>query len=184
MLPGAENIEPTYRQLTDEELVERSKNGDRKSLDVLVRAYLPRTCSKVRSLVPESDVEDVRQEIFLSLVGSIGNFKGRSTFATWFHRITMSRIADYYRETSRQKDKRSEEQPLRTDDPWKRTDEELTVKEALMEIPEMYKEVLLLRLSEGLSLGEISEKLGVTYEAIRSRCRRGMNMLKEKVKEI
>jgi len=184
MLPTVQNIEASYRQLTDEQLVERLKNGDRKSLDVLVKVYLPRTYSKVRRLVPESDAEDVRQEIFLSLVDSIGNFEGRSTFATWFNKITMRRIADYYRVTSRQKDKHSEEQPLRMDDPWERTDAELTVKEALTEMPEMYKEVLLLRLSEGLSLSEISEKLGVTYEATRSRCRRGMNMLKEKVREI
>jgi RNA polymerase sigma-70 factor (ECF subfamily) len=184
MLPSAENIEATYRRLTDEQLVERLKNGDRKSLDVLVRAYLPRAYSKVCSLVPESDAEDVRQEIFLSLVNSIDNFKGRSSFATWFHRITMNRIADYYREASRRKEKSTEEQPSEADDPWRKTDEELTVREALTGMPEKYKEVLLLRYSQGLSLGEISKKLGVTYEATRSRCRRGVDMLKEKMKEI
>lgn len=99
MLPSAENTEAAYSQLTDEQLVERLKNGDRASLDVLVKAYLPRTYRKVRRLVPESDAEDVRQEIFLSLVDSIDDFEGRSTFATWLHKITMNRVSDYYRVT-------------------------------------------------------------------------------------
>jgi RNA polymerase sigma factor (sigma-70 family) len=180
MLNSIENAKSTRSRLTDEELVERFKNGDRQSLDTLVRAYLPKAHKRVSSLVPEPDVEDVRQEIFLSFVKSIGNFTIRSNFAAWFNKITMSRIADYYRKTSRQRDKLIENQFSEVDDSWKDIDDELTVREALTEIPEKYREILSLKFIEGYSLTEISGKLGLTYEAARSRYRRGIGMLREK----
>lgn len=186
MSASAQNITSNYGQLTDEELVERFKSGDRKSLDVLIGGYLPKTHRKVCSLVPEPDVEDVEQEIFLSFMKSIYNFRISQSFAAWFATITARRIADYYRQKYRERDRLTEDQHLpkaKVDDPWKKLDDEWTVEEALVEIPEIYREVLSLKFSEDLSLGEISEKLGLTYEAARSRYRRGIGMLKEKMKE-
>lgn len=183
MLTSVEKTESNYSRLSDEELVERFRNGDRESLDALVRAYLPKTYKKVCRQVPESDAEDVRQEILLSFIESIGNLRISSNFAAWFRIIVSRRIADYYRQTSRQRGKFTGKPPPEAEDPWKKIDDELTIKEALVEIPENYKEVLLLKFSEGLSLSEISEKLGLTYEAARSRYRRGMDMLKGKMKE-
>lgn len=184
MLTSVENAKSTYSQLTDEELAERYRNGDANALEVLIGIYLPKTYRKVCSLVPESDAEDVRQEIFLSFIKSIRNFRIRSNFAAWFGRITMRRIADYYRQRSRRRDELTEDQPTEVDDPWKKIDDELTLERALLEVPEKYAEVLSLNFSEGLSLGEISEKLGLTYEATRSRYRRGVDLLREKVIEV
>ena len=173
-----------YSQLTDEELVERFKNGDSESLDFLVRIYLPKTYKRVCRQIPESDVEDVRQEILLSFIKSVGKLKTSSNFGAWFARIAARRIADYYRQTSRQKEDVVEDQPIEVDDSWKSIDDELTVREALIGMPGKYREVLSLKFLEDLSLAEISEKLGLTYEAARSRYRRGIHMLKEKVREI
>ena len=166
-------------RLTDEELVERIKNGDNASLTILVRAYLPKVYNKVQSLVPEADAEDVTQEIFLSLVDSIGNFQGKSAFATWFHRIIMNRVMDYYRRISyRQREKH---QNSRVSDPWKLTDSELTLREVLVRVPDKYKEILVLRFLEDLSFGDIAERLGLTYEAARYRYRRAISMAQKRM---
>jgi RNA polymerase sigma-70 factor (ECF subfamily) len=135
----------------------------------------------VSGFVPESDVADVRQEIFLSFIESLGNFRDKSNFAAWFSSITKRRIADYYRRTSRHRDRHTEDQFARVDDTWKSIDDELTVRKALREMPERSREILSLKYLDGLSLTEISEKLGLTYEAARSRCRRGMEVLRKKV---
>ena len=171
----------TDRRLTDEELAERIQNGDKESLDVLVKAYLPKVYNRVRSLVPESDAEDVTQDIFMGLVDSIGNFQGKSAFATWFHRITMNKIADYHRRTFRRREKLSETEPPTDVNPWSATDDELVVKQVLMKLPDKYREVLLLKFSEGLSFGEIAEKLDLTYEATRSRCRRAIETVRDRI---
>jgi RNA polymerase sigma-70 factor (ECF subfamily) len=175
------NTAGTGERLSDLELVERIKNGDRESLDILVKAYLPKVYNRVLSLVPESDAEDVTQEIFLSLVDSIDSFRGRSAFSTWFHRITMNKVADYHRKSSRRKEQLKENDVPRAIDPWKGTDDELIVKEVLVELPDKYREVLLLKFSEGLSFGEIAEQLNLTYEATRSRYRRAIVMVRERL---
>ena len=148
------------KQLTDEELVERINSGNSEALGILVRAYISKVYNKVQSLVPESDVEDVTQDILLSLVNSIGSFKGRSAFGTWLHRITMNKIADYHRKASRRREKLSSGQTPSIIDPWKETNDELIVKQALMELPEKHRSVLLLKFSEGLSFAEIAETDG------------------------
>ncbi len=80
-----------------EKLLEQVRNGDSEALGNLVESYLPRVYNIVQSLVPESDAEDVTQEIFLSLVNSIWKFEPRSTFSTLLYRIANNKIADYYR---------------------------------------------------------------------------------------
>ena len=169
------------RRFTDEELVRRIKNGDSESLGILVKSYIPKVHNKVKSLVPESDAEDVTQDIFMSLVDSIGSFQGKSAFGTWLHRIAMNKIADYHRKTARRRDKLGENQPPESIDPWSATDDELVVKQALMELPERHREILLLKFSEGLSFAEIAEKLDLTYEATRSRYRRAIEAMRDEI---
>ena len=173
------NTARTGKRLTDEELVKRIKNGDSEALDILIKAYLPKVYNRVHSLVPESDAEDVTQDIFLSLVDSIDSFKGRSAFGTWLHRIVMNKIADYHRRASRRKERPIEVEDTRVANPWKAMDDELIVKEALVELQEKHREILLLKFSEGLSFGEIAETLGLTYEATRSRYRRAIEAVRE-----
>lgn len=176
------NIAVIDEQLTDEELVERIKNGNREYLDVLVEAYLPKVYNRVQALVPESDAEDVTQEIFLSLVDSIGKFQGESAFATWFYRITMNRVADYYRKVSRRQKKESNREPTpRAFDPWKWMDSKLALKEALVNVSDKYREILLLKFLEGLSLDDIAERLGLTYGATRYRYRRAICVVRKRI---
>ncbi len=170
------------QQLTDEELVERIKDGDGEALDTLIRAYLPKVHNRVRNLVPEADADDVTQDIFMSLVDCIGNFQGKSAFATWFHRISMNKVADYHRRASRRKEQPTEVQIHETIDPWKAMNEELIVKETLMKLPEKHRQILLLRFAEGLSFTEIAEKLNLTYEATRSRYRRAIEAARDIMK--
>jgi len=167
------------KQLTDEELVERIKSGDAEALDILIRAYLPKVHNRVRSLVPESDADDVTQDIFMSLVDSIGSFQGKSAFATWFHRISMNKVADYHRRTSRRKEQSIEDAAPRIVDPWVATEDEMMVKETLVKLPDKHREILLLRFAEGLSFTEVGERLDLTYEATRSRFRRAIEAARD-----
>jgi len=176
------NIEVVGKELTDEELVEQIKSGNRESFEVLVKAYLPIVYNRVQSLVPEYDSEDVTQEIFLSLVSSIERFQGRSAFATWFYRIAMNRVADYHRKMSRgRKRKSSEERDPRVFDPRDWIYSELALKEVLEALPDSYRQILVLRFLEGLSFRDIAERLGLTYEATKYRYRRAICVVRRKM---
>jgi len=169
------------KQFTDEELVEQIKSGDTEALDILVKRYMDKVYNRVRGLVPDADAEDVTQDIFISLVDSIQSFRGKSAFGTWFHRIVMNKVADYHRKVSRRREQFGDKHPPRSVNPWKAADDELIVKEALRELPQKHSEVLILKFSEGLTFGEMAEKLDLTYEATRSRYRRAVEAIREQM---
>lgn len=172
------------KRTSDEELIRRFKNGDTDSLDVLVRAYLPKVHNNVSKFVPETDVDDVTQDVFMSLLDALNSFEGRSTFSTWFHRITMNKVADYHRKAFRNREDFSEIQMNTSFNPWNETDEELTIEEVLRSIPDKYKQIIILKFSKGLTFGEISELLGLSYEATRSRYRRAIAMARKRLKKV
>jgi RNA polymerase sigma-70 factor (ECF subfamily) len=165
----------------DEELVSRIKSGDAQSFDILVKAYQLRTYRKVRRLVPVEDAEDVTQDIFMNLVCSIDNFKGKSAFATWFNKIILNRVADYHRKMFRYKSRFTSEIDMMKYELHQEADTELEMRDLLMNLPETYREVLLLRFCHDLSFREISSVLGIAYEAVRSRYRRGIKCAAKKM---
>jgi len=165
----------------DEELVSRIKEGDTQSFDMLVRAYFPKTYRKVRMLVPAADAEDVTQDIFLNLTRSIGNFKGRSAFATWFNKIISNRVADYHRKTFRQKDRFTSEEEIFKCEPSQEADNNLEMEDLLMILPDHYRQVIFMKVYHNLSFAEIASDLDMSYEAARSRYRRGIKYAAGKI---
>ena len=166
----------------DEELVSRIREGDAESLDVLVKAYMPRTFRKVRKVVPAEDAEDVTQDIFLNLVRSIGNFQGRSAFATWFDRIISNRIADYYRKKFRYGSRFASEELPPEHEPFQEANSSMEIDDLLLSLPQHYREVILMKTFHNLSFGEIASVLDMTYEAARSRYRRGIKYAANRIK--
>ena len=158
----------------DDKLVSKIKDGDEQSFDALVRAYFPRTYRKVLKLVPAEDAEDVTQDIFLNLVRSIDNFEGKSAFATWFNRIVANRVADYHRKMFRQKSRFTSEDEMMKHEPLQEDDTVLEMDDLLKNLPQHYREVILMKLYDNLSFAEIASTLQMTYEAARSRYRRGI----------
>jgi RNA polymerase sigma-70 factor (ECF subfamily) len=167
-------------ELTDEELVRHVKDGDKDCLDVLVKAHFPKVHSRVHHLVPEPDVDDVTQDIFMGLMDSICTFEERSAFTTWFHRVAMNKVADYHRKTARRKEDLNDDQDQQIFNPWDETDDGLILEELLREIPQKYRDILILRHSDGLSFVEIAQSLTLSYEATRSRYRRAMSLIRKK----
>jgi len=166
-------------RVSDKDLVEQIRNGNRESLDILIKSYFDMVYNRIHTLVPESDVDDVTQEVFLGLVDSIDSFQGRSAFGTWLYKILMNKVADYHRKASSRKEQVGESYDPRIVNPWAATDDELAMEAVLTELPRKYKDVISLRISSGLSFAEIADKLGLTYEATRSRYRRGVYAVRQ-----
>jgi len=51
---------------SDELLIQNFKDGNKEAFDLLYCRHLPSVFKRVRYMIPESDVEDVTQEIFIS----------------------------------------------------------------------------------------------------------------------
>ena len=59
--------------------------------------------------------------------------------------------------------------------------EAIAVLDTIRALPEAYRETLILRLVEGMTGPEISERTGLTPESVRVNLHRGMKMLRERL---
>src|SRR5512146_773962 len=77
---------------TDEELIRCAQAGDGAAFDVLYERYLDIVYRRVRCSIPETDVEDVTQEVFIAVIRSLKEFRGDSKFRTWLYTILSRKI--------------------------------------------------------------------------------------------
>ena len=159
--------------MTDSALVKRIQQGNEAALATLVEREYPKVLIQVRRCVPDSDAEDVTQDIFLGLVRSIESFKGQSAFQTWFIRFCKNHIADHYRKVGFRCNAESKSifcNRTNTVQP----DSNIEFDDILSKLPEHYAEVLRLRYEGNLRFVEIAEQLGKSYSAARSQYRRAV----------
>src|SRR5512133_1755058 len=95
--------------LSDEELARRAQAGAQDAFVLLYESFFSVVYAWARFKVPEADVEDVTQEIFIAVMKSLRSFKSQSKVSTWLRTITNHKIADYYRA-------RKIKQPVELDD--------------------------------------------------------------------
>lgn len=181
-----------FRDLTDEELVRCAQQGVEDALTILYERYMMVVYKRVRYTIPEADVEDLTQDIFIAMLRSLKGFRGESQFKTWLRTLTNRAIADYYRhrdpaDFQPAKDWDNEEldgnlssgSSASTD----MSDDAILVRQALGRLPTRYQEVILLRFAEDLPFLEIAHQLGQSLEATKSLFRRAIAMLQNVLEE-
>jgi RNA polymerase sigma-70 factor (ECF subfamily) len=155
-------------RLEDNELVERTRAGDVRSYEELVRRY-ERLVGRVIYPYAGSEVavEDLVQETFLRAYDRLSTFNPEYRFKTWLLTIANNLGIDTLRRrrVAVQADRAS------------------SVRDAVMALPETYSVPLVLRYAEGLTYAEISEVLGITVPALKSRLFRARNMLAGRLEE-
>jgi len=88
--------------VTDQQLVDRVKQGDKAAFDLLVLKYQQRIVNLVSRFVRNpSDALDVTQEAFIKAYRALPNFRGESAFYTWMYRIAVNTAKNYLAVQSR-----------------------------------------------------------------------------------
>jgi RNA polymerase sigma-70 factor (ECF subfamily) len=154
------------------ELVERLRYGDLAAMEELFNTYFDRLYSLVFHEVgrDQAVAEDVTQEIFLNVLTSIGKFRGQSKLYTWLCSIAHHKIADFYRRQERERKYRKRASSTGNIEPEQipdtgrpipnMTESEETrhaVEQALLRLPLDYRQVLILKYVEEMSVQEISQ---------------------------
>jgi RNA polymerase sigma-70 factor, ECF subfamily len=171
-------------------LVTRLRTGETGAVELLVNTYINRLFSlvmhEVGGDIPAS--QDIVQETFLSAIKSVTKFKGESRVYTWLVGIAHHKVADYYRALKREhqhttrlsnsqmagKSEIIDASPspeILTEN----AEESLLVEKALKELPADYRQVLLYKYVDDLSVLEISQimkKSAKSIEGLLSRARR------------
>jgi RNA polymerase sigma-70 factor (ECF subfamily) len=189
--------------ITTEEaaLVADLKAGSEDAFSILIAQYHQPLYSLIaRSLTDPADAADITQEVFIKVFRSIRGFHGESSLRTWLYRIAVHEASNQRRWWSRHK-----KQELTIDSPVESSDSgddgmtlmstladssespfdhaaqsELRhrVEEALRQIPEAFRTVVVLREIEGFTYEEIAEILSVNIGTVKSRLTRGRSALR------
>ncbi len=180
-------MENTSNPASDEVLIQHFKDGSKEAFDQLYYRHLPNVFKRVRCVVPEDDVEDVTQEIFMAAMKSLHSFRGDSQFGTWLRTLTNHKVAEFYRRNRRKQDPLlaplSEASGKMEDGMPRRMEDRIHIQKALHGLPEKYREVILLRFAEDLQFNEISGLMNLNLEATKSLYRRAIAALRDALAE-
>jgi RNA polymerase sigma-70 factor, ECF subfamily len=175
----------------DSRLVEAARAGDRAAFGELYDRYARMVHGILLARVPLSEVDDLVHDIFLQALRRLHTLRDCSRFGGWLAAITRNRANDYHRQSVAEvelpedlaEDGTGESAGLRVAVDRQRDDEEEArfLLAAIRELPETYREPLLLRLVEGMTGPEIAARTGLTHGSVRVTLHRGMQQLREKL---
>ena len=143
---------------------------ERQLAEVSIRAYL----------LDPSLVDDAVQETIVSVATGIGSFRGKSGFLTWLDRVARNEARNLIRKRQRLSEPASNELPEQHG--WQQRLSSIvvrqrTIDQAMSELEESYREVIVLREQHELSYEQIAEKLDLPLNTVRTRLRRGRQQL-------
>jgi RNA polymerase sigma-70 factor (ECF subfamily) len=160
----------------DRELLERVKNGDRRASSQLFRRHANDVYRRLTRLVgPDSEREDLVQEVFIAAFRGLQRFRGDASFATWLYKVAVN-IA--YRHLRRRKPRALDfdtalDQAIDPGlSPEAETERRQQVKRALLLLEKLSAKkriAFVLREVEQLSLAEIAELVDSTPAAVGQR---------------
>ena len=152
-------------ELSDLQLIEEVRNGNRRAFTELMRRYQQRVYWAARRIVgTHEDADDIAQETFVKAYTALGDFRGDSSFFTWLYRIAINLSLNAVRKRQLVNYVRENEIINRlfpsSDDPsrdveFKETQSRL--QEAISRLPEKQRAVFVMRYFDELSYEEISE---------------------------
>ena len=185
-----------YSALTDVQLVERSKAGDNRGFDELVRRYRDRVYRLATKILRhDDDAAEALQDAFFSAYRGLGNFKSESTFSTWLYRIAtnaslmkLRRRRDAHVSYEQSQGSEPDAEPLAIPDWSAQPLDELLDSEArevlgheVDLLPANEKEVFVLRDIMEQSNADVAKELGLTVAAVKSRLHRARLHLRDRM---
>ncbi|MEN8193239.1 MAG: sigma-70 family RNA polymerase sigma factor [Bacteroidota bacterium] len=177
-----------------------NSNKSKENLDqdfVLIREYIDGNDAafeklvmlhkdKVRNLVfltlgDSEFIDDIIQDVFISVYHKIKEFRFESKFTTWLYRITVNKCRDYLRKKRvrsiftpiKDSHENIQTSAMRTD-----IDIPQLVRKAIERLPDKLRVPLILRDMEGFSYNEIADQLDCEVGTVKSRIFRARESLK------
>ena len=164
-------------------LVAAAREGDREAFGRLYERYARMVHGILLGRVPVGEVEDLVQDVFVRAMRQVHTLRDVNAFGGWLATVARNRANDYHRR-SVESVEFDEEAPAESQG--KRTsnepgDDGAAILEVVRALPEAYRETLILRLVEGLTGQEISDRTGRTAGSVRVNLHRGMQMLRDRL---
>ncbi len=177
------------------ELVNELQAGSDAAFDWLVTYYHAGVYNLAYGILSDAaDAADVTQEVFLHAFKGIRGFRQGSSLKTWLYRISVRQALNHRRWCWRhhrqqisidvEEEGRNAALDLPGSDasPFEQLETaemQARVRQALGQVPTIFRSAVILRDLEGLSYEEVAEVLEVSVGTVKSRILRGRRMLRE-----
>ena len=169
----------------DRALIDAVRGGDASAFGLLVEretAGIYRAC--LRIVGSSHEAEELTQEAFMTAYRAIATFRGDGSLRGWLHRIAQRtafrRLAQ--RRPTAPLDAIPEPRPAdAAADPTHvvvADEERAAIREAVLALPEPYREVVALRFFADFSLAEVAEATGRPVNTVKTHLRRGLERLR------
>jgi len=171
------------------DIIEQCKLNNRKAQLQLYNQYCDGMFIVAKRFVKDTlEAEDIVQESFIKAFLKLHQYKAEVTFGAWLKRIVINKSIDLLK-SKKQQMLELDEVHLKVvdssyEDEWL-VDDAITIEEvknAISELPDKYKYVVMMFLVEGYDHQEIAEVLNITEVASRTQLSRGKAQLKEILK--
>jgi RNA polymerase sigma-70 factor (ECF subfamily) len=191
------------RDQNDSVLVERLRDQDEHALAEVASLYGHQIFQLAfRCLRNHEDAEEVVQDVLLKVFRKIDAFRGDSALSSWIYRITFNTAMSRLRRTKAMRNAEVTEIEIGTalndegpaaydpadwsnlaDESMLKTELRERVSAAIVHLPAIYREPVILRDLKGLSTEEASTRLRVKDQTLKSRLHRGRLLLREQLSD-
>lgn len=178
-------------EATDDQLMERVRDGDVAPLGVLFERYQgPLYNFFVRLTGRPATSEDLVQEVFLRILKYRHTYRGTSPFRTWMYQIARNARVDHYRKHWRETELGEEggvdlpSPAASASDTLADAQEVALLHAALARLPVEKREVLVLSRFHDMRYEEIGRVMGCSEGTIKVRVHRAMKELREVYRQL
>ena len=177
--------------MDDKELIDLFLQGDASAFNALVRRHQKAVFNYILKLVgSRDDADDLCQKVFIRCYGSLKRLKDRERFNAWLYTIAVNQVRDHWRkrkeilcldddsETGAFADSLQSDNPDPADCAESSSRAEL-VRKALEMLPPEQKEVLVLKIYQGLKFTEIATAVDAPLNTVKSRLYYGLSGMRK-----
>jgi RNA polymerase sigma-70 factor (ECF subfamily) len=161
-------------EMAEAALLRRLQAGEEAAWVQMTHEFGPRLYAYLRHNLPNSaDAEDALSETLLAAVRSLPNFDGRVSLSAFLYSLAYRKMADFWR-------RRQDTAPLfeTVVSGESSAAQQAEFEELLNGLPEISRQVLLLRYQVGLSVSEIAEVIDRSYKGTESLLSRARSQLR------
>ena len=156
-------------------VVGAARRDDRRAFGELYARFHRAVHAVVLARTRYHDAADLVQDVFAAALERLPQLAEPAAFPGWLMSIARNRAIDHVRAV------KPTDELVDVPMPPARTAEVAEVLAALRELPEAYRETLIMRLVEGLTGPEIAEQTGLAPGSVRVNLHRGMKLLRERL---
>ncbi|MBP1994951.1 RNA polymerase sigma factor [Paenibacillus eucommiae] len=175
--------------ITDEQLVQAMAHGDQAAFEAFVyRYHSPLLGYLERQLQDSGKAEELVQELFIRLIRQLRSDKIPPQIRPWLYHVALNLCRDYWRSGGYRTERSTSDELLEQRDAhptvveiYERQETRQEIIRTLQKLPEMQRDIIILRFYQDLMLQEIADVLDLSLSTVKTNLYTALKKLKKQL---